>query len=152
MPGTIFFKDTRNPNGIDHISQRCLLFKNGDTAALNPLFHLALFLPDGERFFVPAGDLLNDQDPLRPFIIPSDVDAPIQAVVNVSNPNSLGHDNRLSCAVFMVPDGGTLVFDGVNYSVLEPVVAPDPPKPNKGCMPMLVMIVFIVLGFGYFFL
>lgn len=149
MPGTIYFKDTRDPNGIDHIAQRCLLFKNGDTAALNPVFHLTAFLPDGERFFLPAGDSLAGQDPMRSFTIPADVDSPIQAVVNVSNPDWAGHDNRLTCEVFIVPDGGTLSFDGTNYSVIQPTIPPNTSKPKTGCLPMMLMGLLIIFGIGY---
>lgn len=147
MPGTIFFRDTRDFSGIDHDPKRCLLFKSTDTAAENPLFHLALFLPDGERFFMPQGDTVNDQDPTRPFVIPDDVMPPIQAVVNVSNADWAGHDNRLTCQTFMVPDGGTLQFDGLNYTVI-PAATTVTPTPSKGCMPIFVLVAALVISLG----
>lgn len=146
MPGTIFFKDLRRSDGFDHVFQRCLIFKKDDTAALNPLFHLAITLPDGERFFLPPGDLVNDMDPLRPFVIPQDVASPVQVVVNVSSPDPIGHDNRTSCPVFLVADGETLTFDGENYSIVPPAPTPTTGSTKPGCMVIPVSMVGLSLG------
>jgi hypothetical protein len=106
----------------------------------------------GKRFFLPAGDLIDNQvrGPLRPFTIPVDVGARNKAVVNVSAPDWAGRDNRLSCAVFLVPDGGTLFFDGTNYSVIQPTIPENPPAHQKGCLSMVLMLFIIIFGISYF--
>lgn len=140
MPGTIFFQDTRHPQGIDHVSSRCLLFKNDDP-------FLAIPLPDGERFFLPDGDTLTNantppgvNDPKRPFTIPSDVNAPIKAVVDVES-----HANIRDCPFHMVPDGGTLSYDGTTFTVIPPTTPPTiTPKP--GCATMAIATIASALG------
>ena len=108
MATTIFFDDLRDPNGIDHVFIRCLLFKQNDTL-------LIATLPDGERFFAPKGD----SPPLNTtFMAPSDVNTPIKVVVRVGNPDWAGADNRASCEQRIVPDGSTLTFDGERFEVI----------------------------------
>lgn len=138
MPGTIFFRDSRLPDGIDHVLSKCLLYKNDDVILLATL-------PDGERFFVPDGDRISNPnpppaelDPKRPFSIPSDVSAPIKALVDVDK-----HANLNDCPVFMIPDGGTLSYDGTTFTVIPPT-PPNGSGPKPGC----AVLVFSLFGFG----
>ena len=110
MGTTIFFKDTRDPEADVIIAKRCLMFKEDDT-----LFFATL--PDGERFMIPDG-LPFEERTIPAFSAPDDINTPIKVVVGVGAAGFLGADNRAKCEVRIVPDGGTLTYDGSRYEVI----------------------------------
>lgn len=94
-------------------TSRCLMFKQDDTI-------LFATLPNGEHLFMAEETMVEGHPELTAssFTAPDDIPAPIKLVVNVGAPNIIGADNRAFCEQRIIPNGGTLTFNGERFEVV----------------------------------